>query len=188
MPEIPIRIVQNARAIAAAALRLPTQHPILLIDGPSGAGKSSTADAVVAFWPGEPPVLVRMDDIYPGWGGLARAGEHVEQHLLGPLSRGVRGHWQRYDWHAGHLAEWHEVGPDRALLIEGCGVLTRGNAPLSHLNVWLDGEPHTRKRRALERDRGGFDDHWDEWSEQVDEFIAKHDPVASADLVLWSDR
>ncbi|WP_166983470.1 ATP-binding protein [Paramicrobacterium fandaimingii] len=186
MAEQPARVTRNARAIAAAAAQLP-RHPIILIDGPSGAGKSTTADAVVAAWPGEAPLLVRMDDVYPGWGGLAQAGEHVETHLLEPLSHGVAGRWRRYDWHAERLAEWHDVALGTSLVIEGCGVLTRGNAARANLRVWLDGAPDARKRRALERDRGGFDAHWDEWTAQMEAFESRHHPRTLADLVLWAD-
>lgn len=187
MAEVPEPVAQNAQAIVEAVRRLPEQHPIVLIDGPSGAGKSTTADAVVAAWPGSPPTLVRMDDVYPGWSGLDAAGEHVARHLLDPLSRTETGWWQRWDWFANQHAEWHNVAPETSLVIEGCGVLTRHNAHLSHLRVWIDGNPSARKRRALERDRGGFDAHWDDWTAQMSTFIERERPRSSADLVLWAD-
>ncbi|WP_167131556.1 hypothetical protein [Paramicrobacterium chengjingii] len=181
------RIAHNAQTIVAAAARLPRRHPIVLIDGPSGAGKSVTADAVVAAWKGEMPLLLRMDEVYPGWGGLRQAGEHIETSLLEPLSRGETGRWRRYDWHEKRQAEWHDVAQGRALVVEGCGVLTQGNAARAHLRVWLDGDPDARKRRALERDRGAFDAHWDAWAAQMDAFEVQHRPRSLADLVLWAD-
>ena len=41
---------------------------VLLIDGRSGSGKTELARAVVAGVP--EAQLVRLDDLYPGWGGL----------------------------------------------------------------------------------------------------------------------
>lgn len=138
-------------------------------------------------WPGQPPVLVRMDDVYPGWNGLARAGRLVGRHLLEPLKDGRPGHWQRYDWAAQVGAEWHEVRSGHTLIVEGCGVMTRQNAALADLRVWIDGDPQLRKRRALERDRGGFDAYWELWADQMDEFIAENAPRDAADLVLSTD-
>jgi uridine kinase len=161
---------------------------VVLLDGPSGAGKSTLADALVAAWPGSVrPTLVRMDDIYPGWGGLAAAGDHVGLHLLSPRQRGGRARWQRHDWERNASADWNDVDPRAALLVEGCGVLTKANAVLATLTVWLDADDAVRKKRALARDQGAFDAHWDEWDAQFVEFVHTEEPVASADLVLRSD-
>jgi hypothetical protein len=160
---------------------------VVLLDGPSGAGKSTLADALVARWSKPDLVLVRMDDIYPGWGGLAAAGVHVHRHLLEPRSRGGRGRWQRHDWARNAPAEWHDVANTAPLLIEGCGVLTRANAPLASLTVWLEADDGLRKARALARDAGAFDAHWDEWDAQFVQFIRLEDPLTSAKVVLRSD-
>lgn len=155
----------------------------ILIDGPSGAGKSTLADALVTAWPGA-VTLVRMDNLYPGWGGLAAAGEHVHDALLEPRLRGAEARWRRHDWYSDTAAEWHSVPADRPLLLEGCGVLTRRNAPLASVRVWLDADDELRKQRALARDRGGFDAHWDEWQSQFERFLSDEDPVPAADLRL----
>lgn len=155
----------------------------VLLDGPSGAGKSTLADALVEAWPGA-VTLVRMDNIYPGWGGLAAASAHVHDHLLSPRSLGAVSRWRRHDWESERPAEWHTVPAGRSLVLEGCGVLTRGNAPLATVRVWLDADDRVRKARALARDRGGFDAHWDEWDSQFVRFVVSESPAASADLRL----
>ncbi len=43
----------------------------ILIDGRSGSGKTELARAIVDDWPGAQ--LVRLDEVYPGWHGLAAA-------------------------------------------------------------------------------------------------------------------
>ncbi|SEC59385.1 hypothetical protein SAMN04489806_3302 [Paramicrobacterium humi] len=179
-------MAEHAERILAAVRALPQRHPIVLIDGPSGAGKSTTADLLVRSWSGPAPVLVRMDDVYPGWHGLARAGEHIGKELLDRLAAGRPGRWQRHDWENGSGAERHIVAPGRSVVIEGCGVLTRHNAPLADLRVWIDGDPALRRTRALERDKGGFDNYWEIWEHQMDAFIAEHDPAGAADLRLRS--
>ncbi|PSL39739.1 hypothetical protein CLV49_3388 [Labedella gwakjiensis] len=161
---------------------------IVLIDGRSGAGKSTFADLLVSRWPGEvPPVLVRMDDIYPGWSGLDDASEQVWSELLAPRAVGMPGRWRRHDWVLGRSAEWHDVPADRPLVIEGCGTLSRTNASAASLRIWLEAGPVVRKRRALTRDAGAFDGHWDMWTDQMESFIGREDPIASADLVLGND-
>ncbi|WP_166787967.1 ATP-binding protein [Cryobacterium adonitolivorans] len=137
---------------------------VILIDGPSGAGKSTLADAVVAAWPGPvPPTLVRLDDVYPGWGGLDAAVDLVGRLVLGARHTGRPAAWQRYDWAAASPAEWHSVDPGRPLVIEGCGALARAHALVSDVRVWLDADDGIRKQRALARDGGGFEAHWDQW-------------------------
>lgn len=182
------QVTANAREIVRAAGESASRHPVILLDGPSGAGKTSTADVVAELWPEGTLAIVRLDDLYSGWSGLDEAGVYVQQNILEPRARGAEGRWQRYDWHRGERAEWHAVRSDAALLIEGCGVLTRENAALADLRVWIDGAPETRKERALRRDDGAFDDHWEMWSDQVRAFIERENPVSSADLVLAADE
>ncbi|GAB3805637.1 AAA family ATPase [Humibacter antri] len=166
------------RALARA------EHPIVLIDGPSGAGKSTFADAVVAAWPVSPPRLVRMDDLYPGWDGLDAASVQVTDELLGPLRTTGTGRWRRWDWAASEPAEWNRVTTDHALIVEGCGCLTRRAASLADLRVWLTAADDVRKRRALARDAGGFDTHWDSWQQQWERFVEREEPVSMADAAI----
>ena len=173
--------VDAAVSLILGSCHLPVET--ILLDGPSGAGKSTLADALVAAWPGA-VTLVRMDNLYPGWGGLASAGVHVHDHLLAPRHQGAESRWRRHDWESEAPAEWHPVPANRSLIVEGCGVLTRDNAGLASVRVWLDADDTVRKYRALARDRGGFDAHWDEWDAQFSRFVASDAPAAAADVRL----
>jgi uridine kinase len=70
------------------------------------------------------------------------------------------------------------------VVVEGCGTLSRQNAPLADLRIWLTADDRLRKERALRRDHGGFDAHWDHWQEQFEDFLARETPVEQADAVL----
>lgn len=162
-------------------------NPVVLIDGPSGSGKSTLADDLAAAWPGEQvPVLVRLDDIYPGWNGLDAGAVHLTDRVLLPRAAGRAAAWQRWDWAAGAPAEWHEVDPARPLIVEGCGTLARANLLLSDVRVWLEADDGVRKRRALERDGATFGNHWGQWQEEWEVYCSRETPERWADIRLFS--
>jgi uridine kinase len=172
-------------SIVAVVDRCRAEHPVVLIDGPSGAGKSTLASALVQHWPRQAaPQLVRLDDVYPGWEGLDAAAEQVVTRMLEPLRGQGTGSWQRWDWATQSAGEWHPLTAQQGLVIEGCGALSRASAPLADVTVWVEADDSVRKRRALERDAGGFDAHWDMWQEQFDRFTAREHPRRRALLVL----
>ena len=173
----------DASAFVRAALAA-SRAPVVLVDGPSGAGKSTFADAIVAAWPGVAPQLVRMDDLYPGWAGLEPASHQVVRDLLLPLRSSGVGHWRRWDWAASRVRDTRVARAGHPLVIEGCGCLTRASASLADLHVWLNAADDVRKRRALDRDRGAFDAHWDMWQRQWGRLVARESPVSLADLVF----
>lgn len=145
---------------------------ILLIDGRSGSGKTELANLIVA---GGLASLLRLDDIYPGWDGLAAASAQLPVILQ-------TGRWQRYDWATSALAEWHEVG-DGHLVVEGCGALTRASTKLADLAIWVEHPAASRKARALRREPD-FADHWQSWALQEDAHIARERPLTLADEVV----
>jgi uridine kinase len=151
---------------------------VLLIDGRSGSGKTELARAIVAGAPNAQ--LVRLDDLYPGWGGLEAGSRAVHDDLLASDSP----RWRRWDWATGGYAEWHEVDPERPLVIEGCGALSRDNRRLATFGLWVALDAATRKRRALDRDGSTYEPHWDEWAAQEDAFLTRENPAALADVVI----
>ncbi len=171
--------------VASIPSILTSASGVLLIDGPSGAGKSTFARALVDAWPGPvDPVLVRMDDLYPGWSGLDAASDDLVDHLLRPRRLGRPARWRRYDRIGERLAEWHSVPADRPLVVEGCGALSRASSSLADLRCWIDAPAAVRRRRALARDEGAFDAHWDMWAAQVESFVERERPQRLADVVI----
>lgn len=156
----------------------------MLIGGRSGSGKSTLATMLTARWVDS--VVVTLDDIYPGWDGLAWAVEHVHDELLTPRAHGRTGRWRRWDWVLEAPAEWHAVAPQQRLIVEGSGALTAANRSLADLGIWIDADDTERKRRALLRDGDTYRPHWERWARQEDAFLAAHHPRAVADLIVFN--
>jgi energy-coupling factor transporter ATP-binding protein EcfA2 len=150
--------------------------PRILIDGRSGSGKTELARAIAATWP--EAQLVRLDDVYPGWGGLEEASAHVHDELF------AHARWRRWDWGSGAPAEWHTIDPELPIIVEGCGSLSRANRAAATFGVWVELDDAERKRRALDRDGDTYAPHWDAWAELESIFIAHENPAALADAVV----
>jgi uridine kinase len=148
----------------------------ILIDGRSGSGKTEFARALAATLPGAQ--LVRLDDLYPGWGGLDAGSVAVHTDVLS-LFR-----WRRFDWESNTLAEWHTLDPSRPIVVEGCGALSAANRKLATLGLWVELDDATRKRRALLRDGDSYAPHWDDWAVQEEAFIAREQPIQRADAIV----
>ena len=173
----------------------------LLLDGRSGSGKTALAAELAAALTaaGRAPQLLQVEDLYPGWDGLAAGSGSVAAAL-------AAGEYRRYDWVAGRFAETVRLDPERPLLIEGCGALTAANlaaarawaeraaagdgrGPLGDvLGIWIEAPAELRKRRALARDGEMYAPHWDRWAAQEDALYAAERPWLLADRVLAAGR
>lgn len=161
---------------------LTGMHRILL-DGGSGSGKSTFAARLAAQWAdqlGRPVQLVGLDDVYPGWHGLADAARAVPQEILRDRGPGYR----RWDWERDRPAEWVSLDPEAPLLVEGCGALTPESRALADLGIWLAMPAARRKARALARDGEGYAPWWDTWAGQEACHWRRHHPRQLADVVL----
>lgn len=136
---------------------------LVLIDGPSGAGKTTFAAALADAWPGPAPRILRVDEAIPGWSGLHCGAARLGRSLAEPHAHGAIGLVHRWDWLADRPGERDRIPPGGPLVVEGCGAFLAGAHRPDAIRVWLDAPYATRRRRALERDRGAFDPHWDAW-------------------------
>jgi uridine kinase len=149
----------------------------VLLDGRSGSGKTELAAMLAERWP--EAQVVHLDDIYPGWDGLAAASRHIGEEVLGEGPR-----WRRWDWGASAAAEWHPLNPARPILVEGSGALSQENRARADFGVWVELDEVRRKARALARDGEAYAPHWDRWAAQEEEFLLRENPRALADVIV----
>ncbi len=159
---------------------------IIGIDGRSGAGKTTLAGVVQAELPGAR--VLPMDDLYPGWDGLAAAVTILADDVLAPLRRGQPGRYRRFDWHAMSYAEEHRIpAATPVLVVEGCGATVGPAGRLTDLRVWMTAASGLRKERGLARDHGDFAPYWQAWAAQEDRLFCADGTEAAADLVVVTD-
>lgn len=147
----------------------------VLIDGRSGSGKTELAAALATAWP--EAQLVRLDDLYPGWDGLAAGSAEVP--LLLTTHR-----WRSWDWSRNRPDEWHELDASRPTIVEGVGAVTAASRPLADFTVWVELDDEERKVRALRRDGETYAPHWERWAAQEDAFIARENPAGLVHQVV----
>jgi uridine kinase len=165
----------GARPAAYGAGRL------LCVDGPSGSGKTTLAAAVAGLEPGA--LVVHMDDLFEGWGGLPTVDAQLDG-LLRPIAEGRPGRYRRYDWHLGEFAETVTVPPAPLLILEGVGSGSLVVADLVTVLVWVEAARDVRMQRGLERDGEAFAPHWEAWAVAEQEHFARHGTRERADLIV----
>jgi gluconate kinase len=163
-------------AALAARAAASAPRPVVLIDGRSGAGKTTLARDLAPLLGAQ---LVSLDDIYPGWDGLAAGSAAVHETVLRDHDPG----WTRWDWTSERAAEWHPVDPERPIVIEGCGALSRANRALASFGIWMDLAAGERRRRALTREPD-FAPHWRGWARQEREHALRERPRLLADAIV----
>lgn len=174
------RVHRAVRAVrASAAFTGPT---IVLIDGRSGAGKTTLAARLRDEWPGEVSVIA-LDDVYPGWDGLAEGAEIVRTRILRPLSEGRAARWHRWDWTRSRPGAQVVTPAGVPLIVEGSGVLTAASAVLAPVRVWLEAPDDSRRERALARDGDAYRPHWERWAAQEERHIRIDHPRELATIV-----
>lgn len=152
---------------------------VAAIDGPAGSGKTTLA-ARLAAAVGAP--VVHMDDLYPGWDGLAAAPGKLREWVLEPLADGRRARYRRYDWEAGAYAEWVDVPAADVLITEGCASGARTAAPYLSLLVWVDAPYDVRMLRGIGRDGEIFRPYWERWAAQERVLFAAERTAERADV------
>ncbi|WP_432548964.1 nucleoside/nucleotide kinase family protein [Kineococcus auxinigenes] len=175
--------VLDLLAERAAAAPEPVAGPrVVAVDGRSGSGKTHLAQLLAARL-GAP--VLHLDELYPGWDGLAAGVRVLEREVLVPLREGRVASPPRWDWVAGRPGPRVTVPPAPVLVVEGVGAGCTRVRP--HLLVWVGAGERVRRQRALRRDGEVFAPHWRRWAAQERELFARCDARAAADVVLSSD-
>jgi energy-coupling factor transporter ATP-binding protein EcfA2 len=155
---------------------------VIGLDGRSGSGKTTLAATLARLVP--EAQVVAMDEIYPGWDGLAAGVRLLVEQVLEPLARGIPAQVPRWDWRAGRPAAPRPLPPARFVLVEGVGSGALAGEPYRAGLVWLEAPAGVRRRRALTRDGDSYAPHWDRWSAQEESYLRADDPRSRADVVL----
>lgn len=160
---------------------------VVAIDGPSGAGKTTFADVVAAAITdrsGSLPQIVHMDDLFPGWDGLAAAVPLLVEQVLTPLAEGRDGAFRRWDWLAEDWAETIPVPAAEWVVVEGVGCGSRACRPTLAALAWVEADPDVRMARGIERDGEAYRPHWERWARQEQALFAAEDTRSHADVIL----
>ena len=156
--------------------------PIILIDGKAASGKSTFAlELADKYFRLEKLAarVISLDHLYPGWEGLAEGSIYLLRQVLVPLSRGETASWQIWNWNTGErggqdpMNGHREFSGGSALIVEGCGSISRLTTDLADLTVWIEADDDKRRQRFNQRDEGKFDEYFGIWSAQEDEFYER---------------
>jgi len=168
-------------AISRAQMRCGTMS-VVAIDGPSGAGKTDFATALAERLPNAQ--VLHMDDLYPGWDGLAQAITDLHERVLAPLARGEGAAYQRWDWGHDRYAEWLSLPAAKLLLVEGVGAGATPGWRLESVLIWLEADRDERFRRGIERDGELYLPHWQRWADREEAHFAVDETRSRADLII----
>lgn len=172
------------RTLVQRILALRSQvsgRPVLVaVDGRSGSGKTELAATLTGplTTAGLDVTTVHLDDLYHGWSGLAAALGPLCEGVLSPLSEGLPGRYESWDWHRHQAGPVVEIAPCDVVIVEGVGAHAVPCSDLLDLSLWLDAPAPVRRERALARDGDVFAPHWEQWARQEEELLAERQPRA----------
>ncbi|QDY89913.1 aminodeoxychorismate synthase component I [Arthrobacter sp. UKPF54-2] len=156
---------------------------IIAIDGRSGAGKTTLAIELAARLREHHKVsLFHLEDIYPGWNGLAAGIDRYAATVLAPLRRGEAARWVSWDWERHYDGETRLTQPAEIVLVEGVGAAAAAAAPYLDAVIWADSPDEDRQTRALARDGESYGPYWEQWARQEDEWLAADNVPSRADV------
>ncbi|SDS60300.1 AAA domain-containing protein [Paraoerskovia marina] len=174
--------VRDSVALLPRDLADPVRTRLVCIDGPAGSGKTTLAGQMAVALDAQ---VVHMDDLYEGWeAGPGGGATRCAQWVLGPLSEGRPGKYDRYDWDRGTFAESHRVESAPVLIVEGCGAAPRSVDAFAACVIWVEAPDDERLRRGLRRDGAAMRAEWIRWMSAEREFFAEHDTRRRAHVRL----
>lgn len=154
---------------------------IVLLDGRSGVGKTTLATTMADSLNA---TVVHLDDVYPGWGGLAAGRDAVIDSVIRPLREGRAARIRLWDWTRNAPGIEVAVPSSDIVIVEGCGVSTPESRELADVSIWVECDETIRRTRQRERDGVKFEDFLDLWESQVNEHIDANKPIANATVTV----
>ena len=165
-----------------------TPGSLVLIDGASGTGKTTLASEIERALSGATaPVVIHMDELYPGWNGLEQGIRNLHDWILTPRANGLPVTWQRYDWALHAFTTEFLLDASKTLIVEGCGALGLDAHTHADLAMWVSTDDELRRTRALARDPAeDFARHWDVWDDQFTVYVDREAPGSHANVHVRS--
>ncbi|WP_454294524.1 uridine kinase [Salana multivorans] len=159
---------------------------LVCIDGLAGAGKTTLAAHLerAAHTRGLSVVVVHVDDLLAGWGGLLDVGASVVRDVVTPLRSGRPGRYRRYDWHAMAFAEQVDVPAADVVVIEGCGSAPPAIDGVAALVVCLTAPDGPRLERAVARDGEQQRPQLEAWMADEKRLAQRDRTLERADVVI----
>lgn len=181
-------------ALAVAATPRCGTTVVVAIDGPSGAGKTTLAQGVVDALAALPGILgpsiatgvelVHMDQLYPGWDGLAAAPGLLTTQVLAPIARGEPAAYRLWSWLREEWKGSRAVPPSRFLVVEGCGASVLPAGAYAAVRVFVEADRGLRMERGIARDGEAYRPKWQRWADQETALFDSDETRRRADLVL----
>jgi uridine kinase len=189
-PVAPSEQPQFSPSVAELATRIRNlgKGALVLIDGASGTGKTTLAGEIERELSGaDAPLVVHMDDLYPGWDGLAQGIQNLRDWILLPRSSGRPVVSKRYDWGTKKFGDEFTLDASKTMIVEGCGALGLGAHTFADLSVWVSADDDLRRTRALARDPAeDFARHWKAWDDQFTAYVERDAPSMYANVHVRS--
>ncbi|WP_433505717.1 hypothetical protein ACQP04_04010 [Pseudonocardia halophobica] len=131
---------------------------LVTVDGWSGSGKSALADRLGLAL--DAPVL-SIEELYPGWDGLAAAIPLAREWIAEPLFRGRAAFWWPWIWERDERSPVPRTQPCvPVVVLEGCGSGAAALRPFTSTAIRVDCPPGERERRLHARpDWPGYAPH-----------------------------
>jgi uridine kinase len=171
------------------------------IDGLGGAGKSTLTQLLEKQLRtlGWIVPVVKHDDFYLPFSqrenqatteiGSDFDWKRLRDQVLIPIREGRSSHYQRYDWEADVLAEWHTISASDVVLVEGIYTMRCELANLYDLKIWVECPRAIRLARGIARDGEEARTIWEQdWMPKEDDYVKTHLPHERADLSINGAR
>lgn len=104
--------------------------------------------------------------------------------VLVPISNGVDGYYQRYDWNSDKLLEWYRV-PIGLVIVEGVYSIRNELYKYYDYTIWIETNYQTRLLRGIERDGEKMREMWEKvWMPAEQYYVEIEEPYGKADIII----